>query len=256
MRNWEKDGLEFRVSYNNVKEEAQKVAKELVRNLMYEMAKHCTLFNNDRYQFHDLPYSYRERQLDGVLLPALHKLCHGLVMTEIPLDRKERDEDFQLYKSKGRGDYWCIYKEYSVVIELKHSYDNMNTTTTNKERVIGRWQEMNEQLKDAESYYRTFGEKTKGVIRLGLHVISSYTTKDKVEEEILKFRESADTIYKRLMDDLWDTKPTTKPDMAICWMIPDRLIIGYEDIIPGLWLFAKFYDPIKHKGSKKYKKKD
>ena len=41
------------------------VAKELVNNLFFEMAKLCTKYSNETLC--DLPYTYRERQLDSVL---------------------------------------------------------------------------------------------------------------------------------------------------------------------------------------------
>ena len=53
------------------------VAKDLVNNLFFSMSKLCTKYSNDT--FCDLPYTYRERQLDSVLLPALSKLCNSMV---------------------------------------------------------------------------------------------------------------------------------------------------------------------------------
>lgn len=252
MRKWEKDGLEFRVTPYKQETEADKVTKSLVANLMLEMAKASMIFDNKKYGFHDLPYTYRERQLDAILLPALSKICKGLVMTELPVVRKIKDEESRDMESMGRTDYWCIYRDYSFVIELKHSYDRYGSHKTRQDTVVERWQEMIEQLKNAASDFRGFEEKTKGVIRLGLHVITSITAKCGNDQTIQQYKDKVKAIQYRLVKDMAAKKPTTSPDMAICWLVPKRMIENDDGTIPGLWMFAKWFEPIIHKGAKRY----
>ena len=250
MRKWEKDGLEFRITTYDITDEAQRVSMNLVKNLMLEMAKASMKFDNTRYGFHDLPYTYRERQLDAVLLPALSKICQGLVMTELPVIRKIKDEELRQTESSGRADYWCIYKDYSFVIELKHSYDRYGSHRTRQDTIVERWQVMNEQLKNASANFRDFEEKTKGVIRLGLHVITSITSKAANDQTVQQYKDKVKEIQYRLVNDMTGKKPTTRPDMAMCWLVPKRMVENDDGNIPGLWMFAKWFEPIKHKGCK------
>lgn len=255
MKTWKKGDLEFKVSSFKTDDEAQRIAYRFVKDLMYEVASHCCLFHSTAYDFCDLPYDYKERQLDAVLAPAIYKLCKGYIMTEIPVTRKKKDDDDQKIESSGRGDYWCIYKGYTIVIELKHSRDRYQYGVTRKDTTIDSWQTMIKQLKDAASTYREFGEKTAGVIRLGLHFISSCPSYD-VDENLTKdFRRDIDVINDKITRDIKDHDSNTKPDMSICWLIPEKIVNEDFMSIPGLWVFVKYFKPIRHKGAKDFIKK-
>jgi hypothetical protein len=133
---------EFLFSTKENKEESYLVAYNLVRNLLIGVAKRARVFCSNKYDFADYPFTYRERQLDSILLPELSKLCNGYVFTEYPVTRNCKTKGLEANNSKGRIDYWCIYKGYSFAIELKHSYDNYNTEKT-KEETLRRWKTMN-----------------------------------------------------------------------------------------------------------------
>ena len=171
-------------------------------------------------------------------------------MTELPVIRKIKDEEKRQTESTGRADYWCIYKDYSFVIELKHSYDRYGSHKTRQDTVVDRWQEMNEQLRNAAADYRNFEEKTKGVIRLGLHVITSITAKSANNQTVQQYKDKVKEIQYRLVKDMTGKRPTTKPDMVMCWLVPMRMAENDDGNIPGLWMFAKWFEPIKHKGAK------
>ena len=123
-----KYGLSFEEESANMTGNGFSVAKELIENLFFGMAKLSTKYDNE--VFSDLPYTYSERPLDSILLPILSKLCNSMVMVEVPTVRVCDNRRFQVEKSTGRIDYWCIYKGYSFVIELKHSFDCFTTTKT------------------------------------------------------------------------------------------------------------------------------
>jgi hypothetical protein len=180
-------------------------------------------------------------------MPALTKLCDSIVMTELPVLRKIGNDDYI-----GRADYWCIYKGYSFVIELKHSKDNYQTPTTSKHAIVERWRKMIKQLNSIKRDILEYDEKTKGVIRLGLHMISSFSSS--ILKEAPKFnndniKEIADRMYK----DLTGKSKINYPDMILCWKIPKSILeMGSgNETYPGLWTFAKIYLPIKHQGAKK-----
>ena len=119
------------------------VAYELTKKLFIGMAKHALAFNSTKYDIYEPPFVFRERQLDTLIMPVLVSLCKGLAFAEYPMTRNSKKKGLEIENSQGRIDYWCIYKDYSVVIEVKHSYDNFETPCTNDERLLQRWRTMN-----------------------------------------------------------------------------------------------------------------
>ena len=227
--------------------EAFSVAKELVENLFCDMSKLSTKYCNDT--FCDLPYTYSERRIDSILLPALSKLCQSMVLVELPAHRYCSNKRFEVNDSSGRIDYWCIYKGYSFVIELKHSFDCFTTSKTRDDKVSTRWLKMNEQLESVKDEVRLYEERTKGVIRIGLHIITSYSDKPPDKNLISQFRESIPKVMERLPKDLSRRYPSLKPDVILCWKIPSKIILSADQTFPGLWAVAKIYPPIRHSGA-------
>ena len=234
--------------YGNGEGESFLVAKELVNNLFFEMSKLCKKYSNET--FHDLPYTYRERQLDSVLLPALSKLCNSMVFAELPVKRECNNRRFHVEKSSGRLDYWCVYKDYSFVIELKHSYDCFTTSKTREKTITERWIKMNEQLQSLEKEIKYYEENTKGVIRIGLHIVTSYSDKSPDNQLYLEFLKSIPLTFERIQKDLSKRYPSLKPNLMICWKIPKKIVFNdCEQTFPGLWAVAKIYPVIKHQGA-------
>lgn len=237
-------GLRFVGIETDCNDSAYQISNDLIKNLFFGVAKECTKFCNER--FCDLPYYYTERRLDSVILPVLSKMCDSLVLTEIPTIRKRKGEE-QVHK--GRIDYWCIYKDYTFIIELKHSFDVFTTDTSRANSLIGRWGRMISQLQEVKDDVKQFTEKTKGVIRLGLHMVSSRVFQEPNPELIQEFRNSLPDTLVRFSK---IGKSYQKPDLILCWKIPKRLVLHEDNdlTIPGLWVLAKIFPPIPHKGSK------
>lgn len=246
MEDLKRNGLSF-VEMDMVSEsESNIVAKELIENLFFNMSKLSTKYDNE--SFCDLPYTYSERRLDCVLLPTLSKLCKTKVLVEVPAIRQCANRRFQVDESNGRIDYWCIYKNYSFVIELKHSFDCFTTNTTRENKVIIPWLKMNEQLESLKHELKGYEELTKGVVRIGLHIITSYSDKEPSNQLIKQFHESISKTSERLLKALSKKFLSLKPDLMICWKIPTRIVMDSEQTFPGLWAVAKIYPPTKHCG--------
>ena len=207
------------------------------------MSKLSTKYCNEN--FCDLPFMYSERPVDSVLLPVLSKLCNSLVLVELPVTRKRIDFD----ESSGRIDYWCVYKNYSIVIELKHSFDCFTTSKTRERRVTERWNTMIDQLISVKDDVKQFGERTKGIVRLGLHIITSYSDKYPDKELLVQFKNGIPDTFERLSKDVNRRFPSKRPDIVLCWKIPDRIVYSYDQTFPGLWALAKIYPPITHQGA-------
>ena len=108
---------------------------------------------------------------------------------------------------------------------------------------------MHEQLQSLSQELKTYQEITKGVIRIGLHIITSYSDKPPCNKLIKRFHDSIPNTSERFVKDLSKKYPSLKPDMLICWKIPTRIVLNGEQTFPGLWAVAKIYPLIKHKGA-------
>lgn len=236
-------GLTFYEKATEQENESYNIAKELVENLFFDMSKLSTKYCNEI--FCDLPFMYSERPVDSVLLPVLSKLCNSLVLVELPVTRKRIDFD----ESSGRIDYWCIYKNYSIVIELKHSFDCFTTSKTRERKVTKRWNTMIEQLTSVNDDVKQFGERTKGIVRLGFHIITSYSDKYPDKELLIQFKNGIPDTFERLSKDVNRRFPSKRPDIVLCWRIPNRIVYSYDQTFPGLWALAKIYPPITHQGA-------
>ncbi len=231
------------------KSEDYAIAKELVENLFCGMAKLCKKYDNET--FCELPYTYSERRLDCVLLPVLSKLCEAKVLVEFPTIRRPFILNNSEDETSGRIDYWCAYKGYSFVIELKHSFDCFTTPKTREDKVTSRWVNMINQLDSVKNEIKEYEEDTKGVIRLGLHFITSYSDKEPNQELIRQFTKSIPDTFERFKRDLAQKHHSLRPDLLICWKIPHQIVLDGDQTFPGLWAIAKFYPKILHRGAKK-----
>ena len=218
----------FLFSAKESDEEYYDVAYELTKNLFIGMAKRSLAFNSSKYEIYEPPFVFRERQLDTLIMPVLSTLCKGLAFAEYPMTRNSKKKGLEIEDSQGRIDYWCIYKDYSVVIEVKHSYDNFETSCTNNERLLQRWRTMNiVQLENVKDDIKHYEEKTKGVIRLGLHFVTSQSStnpSDDIREAyISQERVMLDRLYK-------DLKTVASPDFMSVWEI-DKDMVYYNNTL-------------------------
>lgn len=229
------------------------IAYSFIKEMFCRVCKQSLLFSSSKYDIIEYPFLFRERQLDSVVLPVMSSLCKGLVIAEYPIVRDSSIKGFQKDNSKGRIDYWCIYKDYSLVIEMKHSYDAFRTDKTNDERLIKRWETMTiSQLQDVRKNVKYFSENTKGVIRIGLHFITPYSSRDNDMNDVTFFESSQKDILKRLARDVSRHKPkTTIPNFLASWVLPDEnkyFEVSYKGTYPGLLLLGKIYSSIAHEG--------
>lgn len=238
------NGQNFLFSSKESNEEYYGVAYELTKKLFIGIAKRAMVFNCPKYNFYEPPFVFRERQLDSLIMPELAFLCKGLAIAEYPVTRNSRKKGFEIKNSKGRTDYWCIYKDYSFVIEVKHSYDNFETKSTNK-TVVERWKKADRQLIEVKDNIRQFAENTKGVIRLGLHFIISCSrinpSESVSEDYVSKEKDKLHRLYEEL-------RPA--PNFMSIWELNKDKIYYDDRAYPGVILAAKFFKDIKHGGLK------
>lgn len=253
FKSYSNGDIKIRYSESISDDEYMKTAYSFLNKLMKEVARLTMKCFRPDIEADNLPYMHTEIRWDSVVLPALSKICDGLVLTELPVDRKESKTDENV--RRGRIDYWCVYGGYSFVIEMKGSRALFmgNRVIARESSVIERWNTMIGQLNDIKEICHDMDEHTRGVIRLGLHFISSVAYVKPTEEIIRDYRRG---IYNRLNDISTDiakrhgNKADYTPSYAAAWLIPDDMITyweNWEEVYPGVMLFAKVFKDIKHK---------
>ena len=115
---------------------------------------------------------------------------------------------------------------------------------------------MNEQLFTLRDDVKQYTELTKGVIRIGLHIITSYSNKRPSNVLFENYKDNIPLIIDRLPAQVTklDGKnyPSLKPNVLIGWIIPKKIVLDERawETIPGIWAMAKVLPPIQHTGSK------
>ena len=230
-------------------EEYYKVGRSFIIDLLSGIGKLSMKYR--QFQLIDFPYLYGERQLSSVILPTLSKICDGAVLAELPARRNCRLQNHEIENSSGRIDYWCIYKDYSIALEVKHSYDAFLSDITRESRVVNRWEYMTiDQLQSIKEDVKYFEEPTKGILRIGLHFVISYSDKHPTKDLVKEYENKLPDILNRLQNDLCKRKPTiTTPDFMACWLPPTQMVLEGEGTYPGIILVGKIFKPIVHKGA-------
>lgn len=245
----QKQGIRLSISKIDKDEEYFVVAKSFITDLLAGIAKLSIKYGQN--ELIDFPYIYSERQLDSVILPSLSMICNGAVIAELPARRNCFLKNHEINNSFGRIDYWCIYNNYSIVLEVKHSFDGFTRDSTGENNIIKKWEYMTiEQLQSIKDEVKQYEENTKGVIRLGLHVIVSYSDKSPTTHLIQEYRKKLPDILDRLSNDVCRCKPTyTRPDFVASWTPPISFVLNGLKTYPGIILLAKAFKPILHRGA-------
>ncbi len=226
------------------------IAHQFLQNLMKEFAFLSEKSFNIEYEAINMPYMYSERRLDSVVLPALSKICDGLVLTELPVQRRKGNNHIK--SLHGRLDYWCIYGGYTFAIEMKGTRDRLDCGTIRENSVLKRWGKMIEQLRDVKNECENMQEKTRGIIRLGLHFISSWAPNEPFNEQVDEYRDKLSwnlDAFSEHLSERYDDNPDFNPSFAAAWYIPDKMIYYNKanETYPGVMLYAKIFSPLNHK---------
>lgn len=244
------EDIKIRYSARTSNDDYMVVAHKFLQKLMKEFARLAMKCYRPEYEAYNMPFCYSERRLDTVVLPALSNICDGIVLSEMPVQRVERKTGELIGSGLGRADYWCIYDEYTFVIEMKGSKARVGNYKIRKNSVVDRWGKMINQLETEKDECSNSLEKTKGIIRLGLHFLTSVDFKEPSQEKIEKYRRDInkrlDEIYVRLHKEYNSTK--YDPSYIATWMLPDEIALQFSDETDyGVILIAKVFKDIKHK---------
>lgn len=248
----------------NARQAFYRTSSELLKELLANMGVLALKYTE--YVQGDAPYIHHERQLDGLIVPALSKICDGAILTECPITRNCNLKDYEKNDAQGRFDYWCMYpkprkyvRKNSFILEVKHNYDNCTNDVTCID-LVRNWDEMCvSQLQSVRDDAKNFVEETNGVIRIGLQFVTSrcaYKMGAETETIISDYKNNLHEILERLKIGVITSKPKMKtPNFMACWIPPQKHIEsvaeGRDKIYPGLIMMGKIFAPIAHIGSQK-----
>ena len=234
--------------------EYESVAQDFLISVLKEFIEPTHKFY--KHGIIDAPYKYNERQLNSFLLPILSKLCDAAVLAECPVHRKIQSRiEENCIDSSGRIDYWCIYKNYSFIIEVKHNYDCF-TTPNPKKRLIENWEYLNKkQICSSKQAAKIFEENTKGVIPLSLHFITCYAANTPGNRsEAKKYARNIEGYLIDLKTKLSVSCPgKTTANFRAALLMPKAIVdldTQNNEIIPAVLLMARINKPVSHKGIK------
>ena len=72
------DDIKIRYSVRTSDEDYMRAAHRFLQKLMQEFARLSMKCYRPEYEAYKMPFSYSERRLDSVVLPALSNICDGM----------------------------------------------------------------------------------------------------------------------------------------------------------------------------------
>lgn len=247
---YREDEIKIRYSVCTETDEYFTVAHAFLQKLVKEFARLGLKCYRPDLEAYNMPYMYSERRLDTLVLPALSSICNGLVLAEMPVERKDKKSGETIGSGHGRVDYWCIFRDYTFVIEMKGSKDRFNHSAIRQNSIINRWKSMVDQLEESEAECKNLTENTKGVIRLGLHFVTSFEEVEPTKEVIDGYRAAVDDYINAFNSDISSRTVGAKynPSYAALWVLPEEMVFRFYDATyPGVMLLAKILKPVRHK---------
>jgi hypothetical protein len=184
-------------------------AETFLQSITETFAQKCIKFYNLVGQ---LPFIYRERQIQSILLPAIDKVARA-VMVELPVRRERIEGVFS-----GRLDYVVFYEEFVFLIELKFAWISASKQEIRKETKEA-WLDARRQLKAiSKSEVTDRGYDPEKFLKIALLVVPCY--KSSKDQGKLKFmnESKAIEIHKTLVSNL-----NPMPNLSCIWALDESL---------------------------------
>ena len=182
----------------------------------------------------ELPFIFRERQIQSVLLPSIAKVSDAVVV-EHPIRRIIGKK-----VSSGRIDYWVFYKPYVFLIESKQAWQSVRSEGVLKD-TIQAWATALEQLRSIpRKEIEQLSLSADHIARVALLIVPCYQASLFKNRLIPHSEEAAKNILNTVSKAL---KPT--PNWAAVWAIDKRLQTHHEyekgrnEIYPFVGFFAR-----------------
>lgn len=166
----------------------------------------------------DIPFVYRERQLQSIFAPILNEISGGCYKVEVFVSRNKRKPRTVEKEVHGWVDYWCGFRNTDIFIELKHGFVSEKTGRVRQD-VQNKWDEALIQIssiKDDIMDYSLIG--TNGAKRIVLIVLPIYQKLSESTVAKASLTELLTNIQVDIMNNLFPS-----PNWSGLWILHDKL---------------------------------
>lgn len=188
--------------------------KKFIDNFMKESLNFYKIWD-------EFPFSYREKQVISVIIPAIHE-CTNNVFLEQPFKKESGEQRFLDIVTADKNNN--IY-----LIELKHAWNGKKDDIDN--RVNYEWETAIEQISDLNhnNLSNLFYFDNTNIFRIALLVLPTYlknATSDKIMD--LTSEEYANSLFKQYQND-YDEE--YQANLIATWKLenPEKFIHEYKD---------------------------
>lgn len=181
------------------------------------IAIHFAKLSKDYFDHTDgeLVHTYGERQIHSIVYPAILK-SSDVAFAELPVRRKPRGEP----DGSGRVDYWAMEGNRTYLLELKHEWNHLQSTSKRQE-IESAWKAVIQQTKDIR--YKTARDASVAsgkIFVIGLLVVPTYIALSRLE----KLEESTSMGRRTIRDAHENLTNYTRPDWHACWLLHRDMI--------------------------------
>jgi len=214
---------ELEIKFSKLRGPGANITRDFLRKLMYRIVVRATKYFDEARLAgcEDHVFTYREKQFHSVVCPAIADITPWFLI-EHPLYRKPAGEA----EYPGTVDYWIYYKNYSFIMELKHSYFAYAKASNPRKAITRKFLDALSQLRNIrkdECRSLTYGN---GLRKIALEAIVFYKgakEKSKLEEDIKS--EDFKSLFKNL---LRNSELTNKSNFHALWILDKKLVVPFE----------------------------
>jgi hypothetical protein len=221
------------------------ITREFLRRLLHQIITKSTKYYDEARHAGDQDhvFTYREKQFHSVVCPAIADIT-SYFLIENPLHRKPAGEA----EYSGSVDYWIYYKNYSFMMELKHTYFAYTRADNPRGTVTERFSEALKQLGDIrkdECRGLTYGN---GLRKIALEAVVFY--RGSKEENKLKVDIKSEDFRVLLRKLLRNTELGKRSNLHALWLLNKRLVTPFEyantfEIYPAVAFVGHVSDIVK-----------
>ncbi len=208
-----KNSGEIGIEFLKDDDDGTRVSRDFLKRLIFNIIKRSTAYFNETG---DHIFIYREKQLNSVVCPSIGDLTDSFVI-EHPLTRKPHGDD----EYSGRVDYWMNYRNYSYVMELKHSYFAYKMADSPRQDLSDKFNLAIKQLKSIKTdECRKLSYNSKGLIKIALQAIVFYQgSQDEILRDDLK-----ELDFKKSFKQLITNTDLNESNFRSLWLLNKGLI--------------------------------
>ncbi|MFZ3168148.1 MAG: hypothetical protein WA130_11085 [Candidatus Methanoperedens sp.] len=232
-----KDCGEFGIEFSIKDGEGTRVSKEFLQLLIRNIIKRSTEYF-DATESHI--FFYKEKQLHSVVCPSIADLTPSYVI-EHPITRKPRGEE----EYSGKCDYWISYRNYSYVMELKHSFFAYRNIKSPRQDISNKFNRCLDQLKEIKRGETRNLAMNKGTIKIALQAIVFFRS----SQNTIRNDESEEQDIEDAFELLIQNSDLKESNVRSLWILHDRLFRAFEydngyEIFPAVAFVGKIFDVI------------